>query len=49
MLAIAVGVAVASTLAGELLAPRLHRATGPVIIAIAAGIFLVSLSIRRRP
>jgi ABC-type Mn2+/Zn2+ transport system permease subunit len=49
MLAIAVGVAVASTLAGELLAPRLHRATGPVIIAIAAGIFLVSLVIRRRP
>ncbi len=48
MFAIAVGVAVASTLAGELLAPRLHRATGPVIIAIAAGIFLVSLFVRRR-
>jgi ABC-type Mn2+/Zn2+ transport system permease subunit len=49
MFAIAVGVAVASTIAGELLASRLHRATGPVIIAIAAGIFLVSLFIRRRP
>lgn len=48
MLAIAVGIAVASTLAGELLAPRLHRATGPVIIAIAAGTFLVSLFVRRR-
>jgi zinc transport system permease protein len=48
MFAIAVGVAVASTIAGELLASRLHRATGPVIIAIAAGIFLVSLFIRRR-
>jgi ABC-type Mn2+/Zn2+ transport system permease subunit len=48
MFAIAVGVAVVSTLAGELLAPRLHRATGPVIIAIAAGIFLVSLFSRRR-
>ncbi len=49
MLGIAVGIAVASTLAGELLASRLHRATGPVIIAIAAGVFLVSLFIRRRP
>jgi ABC-type Mn2+/Zn2+ transport system permease subunit len=47
MFAIAVGVAVASTLAGEILAPRLQRATGPVIIAIAAGIFLVSLFVRR--
>ncbi len=49
MLAISVGVAVASTLAGEILASRLHRATGPVIIAIAAGMFLVSLFVRRRP
>jgi zinc transport system permease protein len=49
MFAISVGVAVASTLAGELVAPRLHRATGPAIIAIAAGIFLVSLMVRRRP
>ncbi|HSD20627.1 MAG TPA: metal ABC transporter permease [Anaeromyxobacter sp.] len=49
MFAIAGGVAVASTLAGELLAPRLHRTTGPVIIAIAAAIFLVSLFVRRRP
>ncbi len=48
MFAISVGVAVVSTLAGELVASRLHRATGPVIIAIAAGLFLVSLLIRRR-
>ncbi len=48
MFAIAVGVAVASTLSGEILASRLHRATGPVIIAIAAGIFLASLPVRRR-
>lgn len=49
MFAIAVGVAVVSTIAGELFASRLHRATGPVIIAIAAGIFLVSLFVHRRP
>jgi len=48
MFAISVGVAVASTLAGEILASRLHRATGPVIIAIAAAIFLASLFVRRR-
>ncbi|WP_242344649.1 metal ABC transporter permease [Anaeromyxobacter terrae] len=49
MFAISAGVAVSATLAGELLAPRLHRATGPLIIAIAAGMFLVGLVIRRRP
>jgi zinc transport system permease protein len=49
MFAIAVGVAVASTLVGELLAPRLHRATGPMIIATAAVAFLVSLVVHRRP
>jgi ABC-type Mn2+/Zn2+ transport system permease subunit len=48
MLAIAAGVSVAATLAGELLAPRLQRATGLVIIAIASGTFLVSLILRRR-
>ncbi|WP_242336171.1 MULTISPECIES: metal ABC transporter permease [Anaeromyxobacter] len=47
MFAISVGVAVTSTLAGELLASRLHRATGPVIISIAAGMFLVALVVRR--
>ncbi len=49
MFGIAVAVAVASTIAGELLASYLHRATGPVIISIAAGIFLVALFVRRRP
>jgi ABC-type Mn2+/Zn2+ transport system permease subunit len=49
MFAIAVGVAVASTLAGELLAPELHRPTGPVIVAIAAASFFASLLVRRRP
>ncbi len=49
MFAIAVGVAITSTLVGELLAPRLHRATGPVIVATAAAAFLASLFIRRRP
>jgi ABC-type Mn2+/Zn2+ transport system permease subunit len=49
MLTIAVVVAVASTVAGEALAAQLHRATGPVIIAIAAGLFLVSLFVGRRP
>jgi zinc transport system permease protein len=48
MLATSVVVAVASTVAGELLAARLHRATGPVIIAIAAGVFFASLLARRR-
>ncbi len=47
MFAIAVGVAVSSTVLGEYLAARLHRATGPVIIAVAAGFFLASL-LRRR-
>jgi ABC-type Mn2+/Zn2+ transport system permease subunit len=47
MFAISVGVAVTSTLAGELLASHLDRATGPVIIAIAAGMFLVGLVLRR--
>jgi ABC-type Mn2+/Zn2+ transport system permease subunit len=48
MFAIAGGTAVVSTLAGELLASRIHRATGPVIIAIAAGMFLATLLIRSR-
>jgi ABC-type Mn2+/Zn2+ transport system permease subunit len=48
MFAIAVGVAVASTVLGELLATRLQRATGPVIIVIAAAVFFVSLASRSR-
>ncbi len=47
MLAIAVGVAVLSTVLGEHLAARLHRPTGPVIIAVAATFFFASL-LRRR-
>lgn len=48
MLAVAVGLAIISTLAGMSLAHALHRETGPVIIAIAAGLFFVSL-LKRRP
>ena len=48
MLGIAVAVAVLSTVAGEYAAARLHRATGPVIITIAAGLFFVGAVARRR-
>ncbi len=44
---IAVGLAMASTLLGELLAPALHVEAGPLIIVIAAAVFLVSLPFRR--
>jgi len=48
MFAVAVGVAVASTLLAEIVAPALHRPTGPVIITLAAAAFLGSLLVRRR-
>jgi ABC-type Mn2+/Zn2+ transport system permease subunit len=48
MLAVAVAVAVVSTVAGTSLARALERETGPVIIAVAAGIFFVALLRRRR-
>jgi zinc transport system permease protein len=48
MLGVAVAVAVVSTLAGEWVAARLHSATGPVIITIAAGLFFVGSIARRR-
>jgi ABC-type Mn2+/Zn2+ transport system permease subunit len=48
MLALAVAVAVFSTLAGTSLARVLQRETGPVIIAVAAGIFFLGLLGRRR-
>jgi ABC-type Mn2+/Zn2+ transport system permease subunit len=48
MLGIAVVVAIASAIAGEYVAGRLHRPTGPVIIAIAAGIFFAGFLGRRR-
>ncbi|HTA44259.1 MAG TPA: metal ABC transporter permease [Bryobacteraceae bacterium] len=43
MLVTAVALAVASTLAGTLLAARLHRETGSLIVTVAAGFFLLSL------
>lgn len=47
MLAISVGVALVSTLAGEAVAARFGRPSGPVIIIVAAALFLASLPIRR--
>jgi zinc transport system permease protein len=47
MLAISVGVALVSTLAGEVVAARFGRPSGPVIIIVAAALFLASLPIRR--
>jgi ABC-type Mn2+/Zn2+ transport system permease subunit len=43
MLTIAVAISTAVTLAGSLLAPRLNRETGPVIVTLAAGAFVLSL------
>jgi ABC-type Mn2+/Zn2+ transport system permease subunit len=48
MFALAAGLAILSTLLGELLAARLGRPTGPIIISIAAGFFFASLPLRRR-
>ncbi len=47
--AIAVVLAVAAMLAGELLAPRLHAAPGPVAIVAAAVMFFVALLVRPSP
>jgi zinc transport system permease protein len=47
MFLIAVGVSVGSTLVGSGLAAALHRPTGPLIIAVAAVCFFVSLAWRR--
>jgi zinc transport system permease protein len=47
MLLTAVGIAVLSTLAGTLLGPVLHLATGPLIISIAAGCFFIGLALGR--
>ncbi len=43
MLATAVILAAISTIAGTILATRLHRETGSVIVTVAAGLFLLSL------
>jgi zinc transport system permease protein len=48
MLAIAVAVAVLSTVGGALLAMRFQRPTGPLIISVAAAMFFVSLLLRKR-
>jgi len=48
MLTIAVVMSLVSTLSGEYVATLLHRATGPVIIAIAAALFLAASIVRRR-
>lgn len=48
MLAIAVALAVFATLAGMALARVARRETGPLIIAVAAGLFFLSLLRRRR-
>ena len=47
MFAVAASIAVGATVAGELIADRLHRPTGPVIIAVAAAVFFASLLVRR--
>jgi ABC 3 transport family. len=43
---LSVAIAVASTLAGSLLAPRLHVEQGPLIIVVAASLFLAALPAR---
>ncbi len=43
MLATAVVLAAAATMCGTLLAAGLHRETGPVIVTVSAGMFLLSL------
>lgn len=48
MLALAVGFSVFATVLGTSLALWLHRETGPLIVTVAAAVFLVSL-VRRQP
>jgi len=47
MLAMAVSLAVGATVVGELVAERLHRPTGPLIIVVSAAAFFASLLVRR--
>jgi ABC-type Mn2+/Zn2+ transport system permease subunit len=47
MLALATGFAVGSTVLGTLAAPLIDVAAGPLVIAIAAGGFMVGLVLRR--
>ena len=48
MLGASVALAVASTWSGEVLADRLNRSSGPVIIAVASVLFFASLLLRHR-
>jgi len=48
MLALSVGVAVVTTVAGLVVADRLHREPGPVTVTMAAGIFALTFLGRRR-
>jgi zinc transport system permease protein len=47
MFAVAVSAAVLATVAGTWIASHSHRPTGPVIVAVAAGLFLLGLLARR--
>jgi zinc transport system permease protein len=49
MFSIAVMAAVFATIAGDAIASRLDRPTGPLIVVVAAAVFFVSLVIRRVP
>jgi zinc transport system permease protein len=48
MLGYAIGVAIVATVAGTLVAHRVHRPTGPIIITASAALFAMSLIKRRR-
>jgi ABC-type Mn2+/Zn2+ transport system permease subunit len=47
MLVIAVVAAVAATVMGTVLATWVHKETGPLVVTVAAGLFLLSLSYSR--
>ncbi len=47
MLGVAVAVSIVSTTAGMFIAVSLHRATGPVVVLVAAACFFVSQFVRR--
>jgi len=47
MLLLAAAISIASTLIGGVLALRMHRDTGPLVVTTAATIFLLSLTYRR--
>ncbi len=47
MRALSIGIAVTATVVGALAAPLLHVETGPLVIAVAAGIFFLGLLVGR--